>query len=97
MATVVESDYGPIDIDKGEAIEMTTGAAIFNPAIKASVQPSGDPCIVLATDGPNILIVDVNGDLHWRGANGIRLDWRYDFKAEKWVDANGEALEDEGE
>jgi len=96
MATVVETDYGPIDIETREATSsMSDGVAIFNPAIKATHITSGHPVIVLAVEGASVLTVDVDGKLHWIVTDKVQLDWRYDFKKEKWIDGAGVALEDE--
>lgn len=90
MATMVPSPYGPIDIETGEAISMN-GVTILNPAIKGSYKEN--PSIILGIEADRALVVDVDGKLNWVPIKDVQLDWRYDFKAEGWVDATGETLE----
>ena len=95
MATVVQSDFGLIDIDAQEVTGVNNGgAAIFNPAIRGTLLSNVEPCIVLALEAGLILVVDTNGKLRWEQAAAVQLDWRYDFKEEKWVDPAGESLEE---
>lgn len=96
MPTYVDSPFGPIDIDAREAQGMSN-VAIFNPALKGKIVPDEAPAIVLAVDAGELLIVDGNGKLAWLDVDRIQLDWSYDFKTEKWVDADGQSLEEEAE
>jgi hypothetical protein len=93
MPTIVPSDFGDIDIDKREVVQVS-GAAIFNPAIRARIKGSETPCILLATDGSAMLVADNDGNLSWKDAAMIQLDWRYDYKTEQWVDLAGTPLEE---
>lgn len=93
MPTIVPSDYGSMDIDEGQVVGITGGVAIFNPAIKAIVE-TGNPVILLALDGDGrVLVVDDGGHMLWRFVDGLTVDWRYDFKTERWTDSAGEPME----
>lgn len=95
MATIVETDFGPVDIDTGET-QPVSGVAIFNPAIRGT-GPNANPVIILAVRAidPEILIVNDEGRFVWVDAHNITADWRYDFTKGEWADINGEPIESE--
>lgn len=97
MVTTIESEFGLIDIEAREALSaMSNGSGIFDPAIRGVTIEGGNPVIVLAMEGRDILTVTDDGKLVWVGTGSVQLDWRYDYKTEKWVDASGESLEIDG-
>ena len=93
MPTFIDSDFGPIDLDKMEATGVSEGVAIFNPALKGKTIPGEGVCIVLAMKEAQLMVVLDDGRLAWKSASEVQLDWRYDFAKEQWVDGNGESLE----
>jgi hypothetical protein len=94
MVTTIDSEFGPIDIEAAEA-QGRGVSNIFNPAIKGKLMGSEEPCIVLALEGEHLMIVNTDGKLAWYASSRVQLDWRYDYKTERWLDASGELLEDE--
>ena len=73
------------------------GTAIFNPAIRGTVQSSGHPMVLLALIEGQALIADVDGKLGLTNPANLQIDWRYDFQTERWNTADGEPLEPDEE
>ena len=97
MPTLVDSPWGPMDIDTGEGASSSVSdrISIFDPAIRATGGPDGNPLIILGirTAQPQLLIVDANGKLLWEELDRVVLDWRFNFTDETWIDTHGNQLE----
>jgi hypothetical protein len=92
MATTIDSEWGPIDLEAREAQGAVSELQVLNPAVKATDE-QGNPIILFIALKDGFIVVDGEGRPFRKSFEDVQFDWRYDYRTQKWIDTAGETIE----